>query len=101
MVYSIDEGGRGTLRKVEFVGNTVFSAKELRGEMEQKEKSLWNIFSKKGRIDADTIQDDVRRIETFYQNHGYLNARVENASRVATLNIGGSATTNVCCIVEK
>ena len=27
--------------------------------------------------------------------------QVENAKRVATLNIGGSATTNVCFVVEK
>lgn len=82
VVYSIDEGGRGKLRKVEFVGNTVFKSRELRAQMEQKEKSLWNVFSKKGRIDEDTIEDDIRRIEDHYQNHGYLNARVENASRV-------------------
>lgn len=82
VVFSVDEGGRGVLRKVEFVGNTVFSAGDLRGQMEQKEKSLWNIFSKKGRIDSDTIAGDVSRIEEHYRNHGYLNARVENASRV-------------------
>ena len=27
--------------------------------------------------------------------------QIENAKRVATLNIGGTATTNVCCIIEK
>jgi acetyl-CoA C-acetyltransferase len=27
--------------------------------------------------------------------------QVKDAKRVATLNIGGSATTNVCCVIEK
>ena len=41
MTYTIDEGGKGVLRKVEFIGNEVFSARELRKQMTQKQKGLF------------------------------------------------------------
>lgn len=82
VTYSVNEGGKGVLRKVEFIGNEVFSAKVLRKQMEQKQKGLFSIFSKKGRIDSDMMEDDIRRIEDYYQDHGYLNAQVADVRRV-------------------
>ena len=82
LTYTVDEGGKGVLRKVEFIGNDVFKAKELRKQMEQKQKGLLSVFSKKGRIDDDMMEDDVRRIEDYYQDYGYLNAQVVDVRRV-------------------
>ncbi|MCC6883835.1 MAG: outer membrane protein assembly factor BamA [Verrucomicrobiales bacterium] len=82
VTYTVSEGGRGVLRKVTFVGNKAFGAEELRKQMSQKEKGLLNIFSKKGQTDANSLESDIRAIENFYRDHGYLNARVLNASRV-------------------
>ncbi len=82
LTYNVDEGGKGVLRKVEFIGNEVFKAKILRKQMEQKQKGLFSMFSKKGRIDDDMMADDVRRIEDYYQDFGYLNAQVVDVRRV-------------------
>lgn len=82
VTYAVDEGGKGVLRKVEFIGNEVFKSKDLRKQMEQKQKSLLSVFSKKGRIDDDTMADDARKIEDYYQDHGYLNAQVVDVRRV-------------------
>ena len=82
LTYTVDEGGKGVLRKVEFIGNEVFSARELRKQMEQKQKGLFTFLSKKGRMDSDMMVDDERRIEDYYQDHGYLNARVVDVRRV-------------------
>ncbi|NNE93465.1 MAG: outer membrane protein assembly factor BamA [Verrucomicrobiales bacterium] len=81
VTFKINEGGRGVLRTVEFVGNSAFSGRELTKVMEQKPKSLMP-FGKKGRSDAASLQEDVARIEDHYKDHGYLNARVVNVSRV-------------------
>ncbi|MDA7672891.1 outer membrane protein assembly factor BamA [Verrucomicrobiales bacterium] len=81
VTFKINEGGRGILRSVEFVGNTVFSGSELRKAMEQKAKGFLP-FGKKGRTDADSLQGDVSRIERLYLDEGYLNARVVNVSKV-------------------
>ncbi len=82
LIFTMDEGGRGVLRKIEFVGNSVFDSGELRKQMDQKQKSVFSLFSKAGRIDQTTIENDVQKIEDHYQNHGYLNAQVVDVRRV-------------------
>lgn len=82
VIFNISEGGRGVLRRVSFVGNKAFSADELRKQMSQKEKGLMTVFSKKGQTDANSLESDIQAIENYYRDHGYLNARVLNASRV-------------------
>jgi outer membrane protein insertion porin family len=66
VVYTIDEGGKSLLHEVLFEGNTVFTQKELRNEMELKEKSLWAVFSKRGKVDNQVLEDDIDRIEAHY-----------------------------------
>lgn len=82
VTYSVSEGGQAKLRDVTFVGNSVFTAAELKKQMEQKPKSMLNPFQKEARIDDSTLQTDIRSIEDHYQNHGYLGAHVVNVSRV-------------------
>ena len=82
VTYTINEGGKGVLRNVTFVGNSVFSAAELKKQMEQRPKSILNPFQKNARLDDSTIETDIQAIEDHYQNAGYLSARVMNVSRV-------------------
>ena len=82
VVYTIDEGDRSVIDDILFEGNTVFTANELREEMELQEKSLWAIFTSAGKLDNNTLEDDIARIEEHYQNAGYLNARVTNVQKI-------------------
>ncbi|MEM7602878.1 MAG: outer membrane protein assembly factor BamA, partial [Verrucomicrobiota bacterium] len=82
VVYSIDEGTQGVLRNVDFVGNVSFPAVRLKDEMTQKEKGLKSLFGSGGSTDAETLAQDVRAIEDFYRDNGFLNAKVVNVSRV-------------------
>lgn len=82
VTYKINEGGQAVLRNVTFVGNSVFSSAKLRQQMEQRPKSVLNPFRKAGRMDDSNLEEDVRAIEDYYQNAGYLNAHVVNVSRV-------------------
>ena len=82
VLFAINEGGKGVLRDVSFVGNSVFSSSELKKQMEQKPKGLLNPFAKPGRLDNSRLEADVRAIEEYYQNHGYLAATVVNVSRI-------------------
>tara|TARA_R110000850_G_scaffold179513_8_gene305249 strand:- start:1314 stop:3626 length:2313 start_codon:yes stop_codon:yes gene_type:complete len=82
VVYNINEGSQGALRKVEFVGNVAFPASRLKDQMTQKEKGLKSLFGDGGATDAETLAQDVRAIEDFYRDNGYLNAKVVNVSRV-------------------
>lgn len=82
VIFNINEGTQGVLRNVEFVGNSAFSASRLKEEMTQKEKSITTMFGKGGSTDPETLAQDVRAIEDFYRDNGYLNARVSNVSRL-------------------
>ena len=82
VVYKINEGSKSILREVEFVGNTAFGAKELRGQMKSKQTSLLPPIGGRGRINEDQIDDDLEAIERFYKDHGYLNARIVDTRRV-------------------
>ncbi len=82
VVFTIDEGTQGVLRNIEFVGNSAFPSSKLKEQMSQKERGITTIFSKSGSTDPETLAQDVRAIEDFYRDHGYLNARVVNVSRM-------------------
>lgn len=82
VIFTIDEGTQGVLRNIEFVGNSAFPASRLKEEMKQKEKGITTIFGKGGSTDAETLAQDVRAIEDFYRDNGYLNAKVANVSRL-------------------
>ncbi|PAW61520.1 MAG: outer membrane protein assembly factor BamA [Verrucomicrobiia bacterium Tous-C2TDCM] len=82
VLFTIDEGTQGVLRNLEFVGNSAFTAARLKEQMSQKEKSITTIFGKGGSTDPETLAQDVRAVEDFYRDNGYLNARVVNVSRM-------------------
>lgn len=82
VLYTIDEGTQGVLRNIEFVGNSAFPAAKLKEQMSQKEKGVTTIFGKAGSTDAETLAGDVRAVEDFYRDNGYLNAKVTNVSRL-------------------
>ncbi|MEM0968940.1 MAG: POTRA domain-containing protein, partial [Verrucomicrobiota bacterium] len=63
LIYTIDEGMKSELRDVEFVGNSVFTSRELRGLMKSKPKTILSILTKSGRLDSDQLEDDLDGIE--------------------------------------
>jgi outer membrane protein insertion porin family len=81
VTFIIDEGEKSALNDIEFVGVTVFEPKELEAVMMTKERTLLRIFSKAGRIDNLTLEEDIARIESRYKAKGYLNARVTDVDR--------------------
>ena len=81
VTFLIDEGEKSGLNDIEFVGVTVFEPKELEDVMMTREKTLLRMFSKAGRIDNLTLEEDIARIESRYKAKGYLNARVTNVER--------------------
>ncbi len=82
VVFVIDEGTQGVLRKVSFVGNNSLPGAKLREVMTQKEKGLDTLIKGGGRTDSESLAQDVRAIEDLYRDSGYLNARVSNVAKV-------------------
>jgi len=72
LTFSIEEGERVRLRKINFLGNEAISGDDLRGAMESKPKG----FLRKGRFQQDKFDGDIERITQYYHDHGYRDAEV-------------------------
>ena len=76
-LFTIHEDKKPLIKRIEFIGNNNVSSKELRGIIPSKEDWILSFLDKAGHYHPDRIkQGDRPLIEQFYQNKGFLNARV-------------------------
>ena len=81
VIYSVDEGGKAAVRRVEFEGNEHFSDRVLRKQMKTRGKTLIHFVDKSGRLDEVQLQQDLDSVREFYQNHGYIDVEVKDVSK--------------------
>ena len=81
VTFVVDEGVLERLNRVKFFGNESISDRLLSGQMHVKASRAYNIFKKKRGIDSSELEEDIVRIEEFYRNLGYINARVTEVVR--------------------
>src|SRR6059058_2247202 len=81
VVYTINEGVKGAVRRIRFEGNEHFSERVLRKQMKTKGKTMISFVDKSGRLDEVQLQQDLDSIKEFYQNHGYVDVEVQEAGR--------------------
>ncbi|NNC88487.1 MAG: outer membrane protein assembly factor BamA, partial [Akkermansiaceae bacterium] len=81
LIFVIDEGDKSEVRKIRFEGNQVFSDVELRREMKTKQKGPLSFLTKSGRINPQTLEEDIENVLDFYRNNGYLRANIEGVRR--------------------
>ena len=81
IVYVVDEGIKGAVRRVIFEGNTHFSDKALRKQMKVRGKTLIAFIDKSGRLDEVQLQQDIGAIKEYYQNHGYIDVEVKDVRK--------------------
>jgi len=77
ITFTIVEGGRTVVKAVDFEGNTVFTAKELRKVVKTKHADFLSFLTKTGRVVNDQLDQDVTLLREYYQNHGYEDVTVE------------------------
>lgn len=76
VVFKVEEGGRGLIGDIRFEGNNAISAHKLRSKLKSKEKTFWRLWGKGGKLDNQTVVEDVRTIEQAYQDKGYVYVKV-------------------------
>jgi len=79
-VFTINEGGRGIIKDVVFEGATSFSHSKLAGVTKSDNRNWIKFWDLKRRVDRTKIEADIKALEEFYQNAGYLDARVLDVS---------------------
>lgn len=73
---TIHEGTAATVKQIHFIGNNSITSKQLRAIALTKEDWLLGFLDKSGTYHPDRLEGDKHFIEQFYQNHGFLHAKV-------------------------
>ena len=73
----VREGEKIGIKNILFSGNKNFSAKELIDQIETKAETWISFLDESGLYKKDTLKLDVFRLEGYYQDNGYLRARVQ------------------------
>lgn len=79
LFFEIDEGPVSEIRAIDFVGNTVFSTKELRENMRTSE---YDLITPSGYLQRARLNDELRQIIRRYNNQGYLGAEISRVVMV-------------------
>ncbi len=81
VVYTVNEGVRGAVSRINFEGNTHFSAKVLRKQMKTRGRTPIYFLDKSGRFDEVQLQQDLDKLREFYQDHGYIDVEIKDVRK--------------------
>ena len=74
--FLIDEPEKAFVTKISFTGNKNFTTDKLKGYMSVREKGMFSWFTGSGTLEDDALDDDRKRIESFYSDNGYVRVKV-------------------------
>ncbi|WP_035257992.1 outer membrane protein assembly factor BamA [Desulfatirhabdium butyrativorans] len=78
--FDIDEGEKVKIKEIRFEGNKAFSAKQLKKVMKTSEKGFWSWITSSGELNQQDLNQDVELLNSYYQNNGYIQAKVGEPS---------------------
>ncbi len=78
IVFTVNEGSQTSIKTIKFSGNVFASESALKKGMESKEQSLFN----SGVYQEKKFNQDLRTVEKYYRERGYIDAKVLNVDRV-------------------
>ncbi len=74
----IKEGDRAKIRQINIVGNKAFKSKDILDTLALKTPK-WNSWYKDDdRYSRESLQGDLEKIESYYQDRGYANVRIDS-----------------------
>lgn len=76
VTFIIDEGEKMRIERINFIGNKAFSDKQLKKQMKTSEKGFFSFITESGDLKKEDLDQDAGRLEAFYQNQGYIRAKV-------------------------
>lgn len=79
-IFNVNEGPVAKIKRVRFTGNKKFTGKKLRSILFTREDWVLGIMDGGGKYNPMAIEQDRYTLENFYQSHGYMNAKVSNAT---------------------
>ncbi|MCH2153241.1 MAG: outer membrane protein assembly factor BamA [Phycisphaerales bacterium] len=80
LIFEVIEGPRVRVRQIEFVGNTHFPTKVLQAEISTR---TWFPFLVRGELDNNQLLADVKSLDSYYRDRGYLDIRVDRVIEIS------------------
>lgn len=74
--FTIDEGKKVYIKEISVEGNKAFDEDEILDEIETGERWFMSWLTESGLLDMTKIRQDSQRIVAFYNNSGFLDAKV-------------------------
>lgn len=74
--FTFTEYPKSLVKRINFTGNNCVSAKQLRSVIFSREDWILSFMDRAGTYQPEMLEGDRHMIEQYYQNEGYLNARV-------------------------
>jgi outer membrane protein insertion porin family len=84
LIFLIDEGMKNEVRNIRFEGNANITSKDLEKVMKTKEKGIFSIITKSGRVEGNQLDEDMEEILDYYRNKGFLRVSSSGIQRVPT-----------------
>jgi len=75
----IDEGESASIKKVNIIGNEVFTDDDLLQGFELKEGKWYAFLSNKDKYSREKLEGDIENLESYYLDRGYLKFSIESS----------------------
>lgn len=75
VTFTVEEGRRITIDEIVITGNAGLTARQIKGVLGTQERQY---FILRGTVQRQQLDEDVDRILALYNDHGYIQARVES-----------------------
>ena len=75
----IDEGESATIKKVNIIGNEIFSDDDLKQGFELKEGKWYAFLSNNDKYSREKLEGDIENLESYYLDRGYLKFSIESS----------------------
>ena len=79
LVFAIAEGPTTGIARINFIGNKVFDASTLKGQIATEESAWYKILASNDNYDPDRLAFDREQLRRYYVNHGYADFSVVSA----------------------
>src|SRR3982075_1902650 len=93
LVFAVTEGGKTTVRQINFVGNQVFGKRQLAAVIKTSATNMLSFLTAGDIYDPDRVAEDRELLRTYYRSHGYADASVTSAKAEYTPAIHGFTLT--------
>jgi len=76
LIFAITEGGKTSVKSVEFIGNNAYSSYRLKDIIKTHESNLLNFLGTGAVYDPDRVEADRDLIRRYYLKHGFADVQV-------------------------